>query len=110
MLFAYPGLSPSRWVLQGDVEVAEIAVTSNLSTDSGDALRTWCLAGLGISLREMWVADDLREGRLVDIVPEWGEQASPISAVRAKREPVPRRIGAFVEFLAKEWRTPPWER
>ncbi len=59
----------------------------------------------------MWdVADDLREGRLVRVLPEWGEQASPINAVRAKREPVPRRTGAFVEFLAKEWGSPPWER
>ncbi|MCZ4072069.1 LysR family transcriptional regulator [Agrobacterium sp. LMR679] len=110
LLFAYPGLSQSRWVLRADGEVAEIAVASGLSTDSGDALRTWCLAGLGISLREIWdVADDLRDGRLVHILPDWGEQASPINAVRARREPVPRRIGTFVEFLAKEWRRPPWE-
>jgi len=110
LLFSYPGLGRNSWTLRKDREAQEIAVSSDLATDSGDTLRTWCVAGLGVSLRELWdVADDLRAGRLVHILPGWEEEASPISFVRPKREPVPKRIGAFGDFLAQLWRNPPWE-
>lgn len=109
LLFSYPGLGRSSWVLRRGREAQEVAVSSDLATDSGDTLRTWCVAGLGVSLRELWdVADDLRAGRLVHILPGWREEASPISFVRPKREPVPKRIAVFGDFLAQLWRNPPW--
>ncbi|OVZ80116.1 hypothetical protein CBW52_13330 [Yersinia kristensenii] len=55
------------------------------------------------------VTDDLRAGRLIHILPHWEEEASPISFVRPKREPVPKRIAAFSDFLAQLWRNAPWE-
>ncbi|WZB62021.1 LysR substrate-binding domain-containing protein [Achromobacter xylosoxidans] len=65
-------------------------VSGPLSSDNGEALRSWCLAGLGISLRESWdVAEDLRAGHLVRVLPDWEESGSPISAVHARREPSP---------------------
>jgi len=110
LLFSYPGLGRSSWCLRRGCEAEAIAVISDLVTDSGDTLRTWCIAGLGVSLRELWdVADELRTGRLVHILVGWEEEASPISFVRAKREPVPKRISAFGDFLAQLWRHPPWE-
>ncbi|MDH0127160.1 LysR family transcriptional regulator [Brucella intermedia GD04153] len=110
LLFSYPGLGRNSWTLRKDREAQEIAVSSDLATDSGDTLRTWCVAGLGVSLRELWdVADDLRAGRLVHVLPGWEEEASPISFVRPRREPVPKRLGAFGDFLAQLWRNPPWE-
>lgn len=110
LLFSYPGLGRNSWTLRKDRAAQEIAVSSDLATDSGDTLRTWCVAGLGVSLRELWdVADDLRAGRLVHVLPGWEEEASPINFVRPKREPVPKRIGAFSDFLAELWRNPPWD-
>ena len=110
LLFSYPGLSRNSWTLRRGAKVRDVAVSSDLVTDSGDTLRTWCVAGLGVSLRELWdVAEDLRAGRLARVLPGWEEDASPISLVRAKREPAPRRIRVFSDFLARLWRTPPWE-
>lgn len=110
LLFSYPGLGRNSWTLHNGRDVEEVAVSSDLATDSGDTLRTWCVAGLGVSLRELWdVADELRAGRLVQILPGWKEEASPISFVRPKREPVPKRISVFGDFLAQLWRSPPWE-
>ncbi len=109
LLIAYPGLR-NIWTLHNDGTTIEMAVSSDLATDSGITLKTWCVAGLGISLRELWdVADELKAGRLVHILPGWKEEASPISFVRPKREPVPKRIDAFGDFLAQIWRSPPWE-
>lgn len=109
LLIAYPGLR-NVWTLHSGGATAEMAVSSDLATDSGVTLRTWCVAGLGISLRELWdVSDELKAGRLIHILAEWNEEASPISFVRPKREPVPRRISAFSDFLAELWRNPPWK-
>ncbi|MBB6489174.1 LysR family transcriptional regulator [Rhizobium lusitanum] len=110
LLFSYPGLGRNRWTLHNGKEVEEVAVSSDLATDSGDTLRAWCVAGLGVSLRELWdVADDLRAGRLVHVLQGWEEEIAPISFVRPKREPVPKRISVFVDFLAELWRDPPWD-
>jgi DNA-binding transcriptional LysR family regulator len=114
LLFAYPGLRQNRWTLKhagrgGRTESVE--VSGDLRSDNGDALRNWSKVGLGISLRETWdVADELRSGALVRVLPDWAEPAVPIQAVRVQRAPVPRRVGAFVEFLAEQWRQAPWER
>lgn len=110
LLFSFPGVGRNSWALRKGGEAQEVAVSSDLATDSGDTLRTWCVAGLGVSLPELWdVADDLRAGRLVHVLPGWEEEVSPISFVRPKRDPVPRRISAFGDFLAQLWRNPPWE-
>ncbi|MNR16557.1 HTH-type transcriptional regulator DmlR [compost metagenome] len=81
-----------------------------MRSDNGDALRAWSRAGLGISLRETWdVADELRSGELVRVLPEWEAPAVPIQAVSVQRSLVPRRVSAFVDFLASHWCSPPWE-
>lgn len=113
LLFSYPGLRQNHWTLRhegpgGDTELVE--VSGELRSDNGDALRAWSRAGLGISLRETWdVADELRSGELVRVLPEWEEPAVPIQAVRVQRSLVPRRVSAFVDFLASHWCSPPWE-
>lgn len=112
LLFAYPGLRQNRWTLKrsmGD-SVESVEVVGDLRSDNGDALRAWSVAGMGISLRETWdVADELRSGVLVRVLPEWAEPATPIQVVRAQRDPMPRRISAFVDFLAEQWRKTPWD-
>lgn len=114
LLFAYPGLRQNRWTLKhsgrgGKAEVVDVA--GDLRSDNGDALRAWSVSGMGVSLRETWdVADELHSGVLVRVLPEWAEPATPIQVVRVLRDPVSRRIGAFVDFLIEQWREAPWDR
>ncbi|NRF07089.1 MULTISPECIES: hypothetical protein [Rhizobium/Agrobacterium group] len=47
--------------------------------------------------------------RLVHVLPDWGEcKSDQRRAGEARTGAAPH--GAFVEFLAKEWRIPPWAR
>ena len=86
-----------------------VEISGALGSDSGEILHAWCLAGLGISLRETWdIHDALRSGRLVPVLPDWTVPVTHISAVRARRDPVPRRLDTFIEFLARRWRDAPW--
>jgi len=110
LVFAYPGLLQSTWPLRKGRREMPISVSGTLCSDSGDVLHAWCLAGLGISLRETWdIHEELRDGRLVRVLPEWEASLSKISIVRARREPVPRRLTAFSDFLFDRWQQAPWD-
>jgi DNA-binding transcriptional LysR family regulator len=110
LIFAYPGLRQDTWSLYKGRQHRSVAVGGSLSSDNGDVLRTWCLAGLGVSLRETWdVHEELRAGQLVRILVGWEAGPSKISLVRARREPVPRRLSVFGEFLLARWRDAPWD-
>lgn len=111
LVFAYPGLLQSTWPLRKGRREKPVAVSGTLCSDSGDVLHAWCLAGLGISLRETWdIHEELRDGRLVRVLPDWEATPSKISIVRARREPVPRRLTAFSDFLLERWKQAPWDR
>lgn len=110
LVFAYPGLLQTSWPLRKGRQEQLMTITGSLCSDSGDVLHAWCLAGLGISLRETWdVHEALRDGELVRVLPEWEATPSTISLVRARREPVPRRLTVFSEFLLERWQDAPWE-
>lgn len=110
LVFAYPGLLQSTWPLRKGRGEKPVAVSGTLCSDSGDVLHAWCLAGLGISLRETWdIHEELRDGRLVRVLPDWEATPSKISIVRARREPVPRRLTAFSDFLFDRWQPAPWD-
>ncbi|WP_233213928.1 LysR family transcriptional regulator [Achromobacter sp. MYb9] len=110
LVFAYPGMLQSTWPLRKGRREKPVAVSGTLCSDSGDVLHAWCLAGLGISLRETWdIHEELRDGRLVRVLPEWEATPSKISIVRARREPVPRRLTAFSDFLFDRWQQAPWD-
>lgn len=79
-----------------------------LYSDSSDVLHVWCVAGLGISLREIWgIYEELHDGWLVRVLSDWEATPSKISIVRARREPVPRRPTAFSDFLLERWQQAP---
>lgn len=76
LLFAYPGLPQNRLALRHSVRTGRTEVVE--------------------------VVSDLRSGTLVRALPEWAGSATPIQAVCFQRDPVPRRIGAFVDLLAEQ--------
>jgi DNA-binding transcriptional LysR family regulator len=111
LVFAYPGLLQDTWPLRKGRREKSVTVSGTLCSDSGDVLHAWCLAGLGVSLRETWdIHEELRDGRLVRVLPDWEAIPSKISVVRARREPVPRRLTAFSDFLLRRWQQAPWDQ
>lgn len=110
LVFAYPGLLHNLWTLHKVGHERSISVSGNLISDNGDVLHAWCLAGLGISLRETWdIHDELRAGKLCRVLPDWEANTSQISVVRARRDPIPRRLSAFIDFISERWKQAPWD-
>ncbi|AOM39250.1 LysR family transcriptional regulator [Xenorhabdus hominickii] len=105
LVFSYPGLIQHTWSLHSSGQQANITVSGNLRSDNGQALRAWSVSGLGIALRETWsVIDEIKTGQLVQVLPDWKESATVLNAIRARREPIPRRLRTFIDYLADEWR------
>lgn len=84
---------------------------SNFEANSADALYHAALAGLGIArLPTYLIAQDIAEGRLVNLLPEHVDSASNIYAVYMMKRNMPPKIRVFLDFLAEKFGSvPPWE-
>jgi LysR family transcriptional activator of dmlA len=78
-----------------------VKVTGPLSSNHGDIVRQWALAGHGIILRAAWdVAASLRSGELVPVLPEY-RQPAEVWAVTTARLASSAKVRVCVEFLQK---------
>ena len=89
-----------------------VRVNGRFESNYGEVLRDACVAGLGIALHSEWhVSEDLRAGRLRQVLSHYKLADSGIYALMPQRRLVPLRVRAFVDFLAAKFgETPPWER
>ena len=79
-----------------------IKVRGGLATNDGEIAVAWALDGHGIVMRAEWdVAHHLREGRLVQVLPQWDTPESDIHAVYPQRLQMSSRVRAFVDFMAE---------
>ncbi|RMS44545.1 Transcriptional regulator, LysR family [Pseudomonas amygdali pv. photiniae] len=87
------------WHLNGPQGAETVKVTGSLSTNHGEIARQWCLDGRGVLLRSLWdVRTDLAEGRLVQMLPEYRQDAD-IWAVHTSPLMSSAKVRVTVEFL-----------
>lgn len=104
LAFGYPGFNSTFWTLENtdDGQVQRIPINRAMISDDGRALLNWALQGHGVALRESWsIKKHLISGELVNILPKWHEPISPIQVVRTIRNPVPKRISMFSDYLVE---------
>lgn len=91
---------PEVWRLtHRDGDEVSVRGQGRLESNSGDALRDAAIEGLGITLHSTWhIADDLRAGRLQQVLPDWS-LVNGIYAVMPQRRLLPPRVRVFIEFL-----------
>jgi len=105
--------SGGAWQLRGpDGDEVTVRVQGRLKSNLGEVIRDASLGGLGISLHSTWhVCEDLRAGRLKQVLPDYHLPESAIYAVMPERRMVLPRVRAFVDFLTQRFgEVPPWER
>lgn len=90
------------WQLEGpDGAGMEIRHSPRLVTDDMLALRLAALAGVGaVALPSMVVEDELKQGRLVMLVPQWRPRGGVIHAVYPSRRGLLPAVRALIDFLA----------
>ncbi|HEY1385180.1 MAG TPA: LysR substrate-binding domain-containing protein, partial [Dongiaceae bacterium] len=99
----YPYGDEWRFTAPGG-EPASARVKGSLRTNSAEALRIAALHGIGIFLAPSFlVADDLEEGRLVRLLPDYRPVAFAINAIYPSRAHVPAKIRGFIDLAVERF-------
>lgn len=87
------------WRLQQGGEERRVKVTGPLSSNHGEIVVQWAVAGHGIALRSSWdVAPLLARGALVTVLPGWTQTAN-LWAVCPQRGAHVAKVRVAVQFL-----------
>jgi DNA-binding transcriptional LysR family regulator len=102
--------APAIWQfhhpLEGDCSVR---VNGRLHLDSGDVAVQALVAGVGLAIPpEFLVWRELREGRLVELLPEWAAAPVALFLVTPPGAVRPTRVRVLIDFLVRHFREVPW--
>jgi DNA-binding transcriptional LysR family regulator len=94
-----------RWTFIRDGLSTSVQVCGNRTSDDGEIVRRWAVAGCGIAYKSaLDVISDVREGRLIRLCQEWQTEAAPLYLIcidRRQLNPVVQLLRAFlVEKMA----------
>ena len=83
-----------------DGRTHRFSIHPRIGTDNLYALRNAMLAGMGVGIASAWiVADDLREGRLIKLTPQWQASPLPVHLLYPYARYYPARLRAFIEII-----------
>ena len=81
-----------------------VEVHGPFTVNIGHALRMAALAGLGIILQpRILLQDDIDQGLLVPLLPDWHHAARPMHLLTAPDRRRTRKLGSFVEFITRRF-------
>lgn len=97
--------SRNAWRSVEDGEELAIDAEGNFEGNSADVVFEAALAGLGIArLSSYLVADSIRSGALVRVLPEYTQKHADIAVIFAERRLLAPRIRVFIDFLVEHFR------
>src|SRR5262249_44356553 len=95
----------NRWRFTSGTSEHEIEVAGNLGSNSIEAIRAAALKGQGICLLPLLsVAEDLKTGRLLCLLPDYAAAEAPIQALYLGGRHLSARLRTFLDFVAKRMR------
>lgn len=109
-VFAYSYWSGGDdWTFQGPEGDTTVRISPKIRTNSGDTCRTAALLHQGIILQpDFLVGPDLRQGTLVELMPEYRSIGMGVYAVYATRKHLPMKTRRMIDFLAGAFAVPGW--
>lgn len=102
--------SPYDWqFLDQDGKQFSIKVTGAYRANVSEAVREAALAGLGLWRTALSAcAEELADGRLVSVLPEFNGRPIPVNAVMPVSGYIPHKTRVFIDFLIEEFSSKPW--
>jgi len=83
-----------------DGTLHRLALNPRMSTDSLYALRSAALLGLGVCAASSWLlADDLAQGCLLHLLPEWRAPSLPVYLIYPYANFYPAKLRCFMEIV-----------
>ena len=105
-------LSRHHWHVNTEAGVMDVPIVSKVVSNSGVLLRDLALAGMGIVLRPSYsLGDDLRCGKLVQVLPGFDMGQVVISMVYPSRRLLSAKVRSFADFISARFphpETDPW--
>jgi DNA-binding transcriptional LysR family regulator len=89
-----------------------VKVNCHMHTNNGDTARAAALAGQGVIWQPTFlIGNDLRAGKLVQVLPEYRLPDIDVLALYPSRRHLSAKIRAMIDFLADAFGgVPPWDR
>ncbi len=98
---------PEIVLSNSDGRKRSLTVDARYRTNSGLCALSLVGKGVGLGLLPSFaIAAELRDGRLVNVLPDWSERTGPVSLVWSPLSPRKRRVRAFISFLGEDF--PRW--
>jgi len=90
--------------------VHAVKVSGPVHSNNGGMLTALSIAGMGVQLEpDIVVADEVRAGRLVPLLPGYVAASLPIHALYPSRRHLSAKVRTFVDFLVARFEAePPW--
>jgi DNA-binding transcriptional LysR family regulator len=99
------------WKFTHKSDTETVRVSGTLASNNGEVVRDWALEGHGVILRSEWdLAEHLRRGKLVELMPEWQAPGADIHAVFPQRLHLSAKVRVLIDFLVESFADPPWRR
>ncbi|SNS08020.1 DNA-binding transcriptional regulator, LysR family [Sphingomonas laterariae] len=102
--------NPTLWQFEHPLEgEVVVRVGGQLIVNNGDVAMATLLDGLGIAiLPEFLMWQELRSGRLVELLPGWSSRLAALHVVTPPGTLRPARVTALIDFLARRFLHAPW--
>jgi len=92
-----------------DDNVCTVRIEPAMTSNDGDVVQAWALAGRGIILRSEWsVSEDIRAGRLVRVLTDWTLPESDVFALVRRGNRRTARSDRLLAMLREALAGPPW--
>jgi DNA-binding transcriptional LysR family regulator len=90
----------ASWRFEHNGRWNSVQVSGNVRSNNSEAVRQMVLNGLGVSLSPLWLfRQDLREGRVVELLEKYSPASLPIHAVTPPDRKQSARVRAFTDYL-----------
>jgi len=97
------------WHFERDGEERTVAVSGTLRSNNGNALVSAAIDGLGVVVEPSFlVYEALREGKLVQLLPEWRCAEGWVFAVYPNRKFLAPKVRSFIDFLVERFGPEPY--
>ncbi|OAT77124.1 transcriptional regulator [Mangrovibacter phragmitis] len=96
------GTRPTGFEYVDDKQVHQARTGGILTVNSTQAYKDACLAGLGIiQVPRVGVREFLRQGTLIEILPQYRAEPMPVSLIYPHRRNLSRRVHLFMNWLSE---------
>ncbi|MFM0267456.1 LysR family transcriptional regulator [Paraburkholderia sediminicola] len=110
--YSYAATGDEWQLMDSEHKAHTVKVNCHMHTNNGDTARAAALAGQGVIWQPTFlVGNDLRAGKLVQVLPDYRLPDIDILALYPSRRHLSAKIRAVVDFLVNAFGgVPPWDR